>query len=216
MEVFIFGVTQAPEIMAQPEIQRHYTAEEYFVLEAQNEMRHEYLGGEIFAMAGATIPHNLIKGNIVAGLRPGVRQRGCRLYDESVRLAVQDDFHYTYPDIMVSCDPADRRDPLLIRQPVLIVEVLSPSTADYDRSRKFNQYKKIASLRHYILVSQTAWVLEWFRRDDAGQWIYTVLSETTDVLEIADLNLRLPLAEVYEDTDVAPLQLASAPKPPRY
>ena len=113
---------------------------------------------------------------------------------------------------MVSCDPAGRRDPLFIRQPVLIVEVLSPSTADYDRSRKFNQYKKLALLRHYILVSQTAWVLEWLRRDDADQWIYTVLSDPTDVLEIPALNLRLPLADVYDDTDVAPLQLISAPK----
>ena len=71
--------------------------------------------------------------------------------------------------MVVTCDPADRRDAYLIRQPVLIVEVLSPSTADYDRSRKFTQHQKIVSLRHYLLVSQTAWVLEWFRRDDAGQ-----------------------------------------------
>ena len=200
--------------MGQPEIQNRYTVAEYFALEAQSEVRHEYFDGEVLAMAGGTIPHNLIKGNIVAGLRPGVRQRGCRLYDESVRLAVQNDFHYTYPDVMVSCDPSDRRDPLLIRQPVLIVEVLSPSTAEYDRSRKFNQYKKIPSLRHYILVSQTAWVLEWFRRDDMGQWIYTVLSDPADVLEIPDLNLRLPLADVYDDTDVAPLALISAPEHP--
>ena len=123
---------------------------------------------------------------------------------EDVRLSVQDNFHYTYPDVMVSCDPADRRDPYLVRQPVLIVEVLSPSTAEYDRSQKFKQCKETASLRHYILVSQTAWVLEWFRRDDLGQSIHTVLSDPTDVLEIPDLNLRLPLADVYDDTDVAP------------
>ena len=202
--------------MGQPDIHHRYTAEEYFALEEQSEVRHEFFDGEVFAMAGGTKSHNLIKGNMMVNIRAGVRQKGCRAYDESVRLAVQDDFHYTYPDIMVSCDPADRRDPLLIRQPVLIGEVLSPSTADYDRSRKFNQYKKLASLRHYILVSQTAWVLEWFRRDDLGQWIYTVLSDPTDILEIADLNLRLPLAEVYEDTDVAPLQLASEPEAPRY
>ena len=183
--------------MGQPDIHHRYTIEEYFALEEQSEVRHEFFDGEVFAMAGGTKSHNLIKGNMMVNIRAGVRQKGCRAYDESVRLAVQDDFHYTDPDIMVSCDPADRRDPLLIRQPVLIVEVLSPSTADYDRSRKFNQYKKLSSLRHYILVSQTAWVLEWFRRDDLGQWIYTVLSDPTDILEIADLNLRLPLAEVY-------------------
>ncbi|MBF9219668.1 Uma2 family endonuclease [Hymenobacter ruricola] len=199
--------------MGQPETRRRYTPEEYFALEAQSAVRHEYFDGEVFAMAGTTIPHNLIKGNIIAGLRAGARQQGCRVYDESVRLAVQDQFHYTYPDIMVSCDPADRRSSLLIRQPVLIVEVLSPSTAEYDRSRKFNQYKKIPSLRHYILVSQTAWVLEWFRRDDLGQWVYTVFSDPADVLEIPELSLRLPLAQVYDDTDVAPLQLTPEPEP---
>ncbi len=201
--------------MGQPEIHRRYTPEEYFALEEQSEIRHEYFDGEIFAMAGGTKSHNLIKGNIMAALRAGVRQRGCRAYDESVRLAVQTDFYYTYPDVVVSCDPADRRDSYLVRQPVLIVEVLSPSTAEYDRSQKFNQYKKIASLRHYILASQTAWVLEWFRRNEAGEWIHTVFSDPADVLEIPDLNLRLPLAEVYDDTDVAPLQPAPEPELPR-
>ena len=200
--------------MGQPEIQTRYTAAEYFALEARSEVRHEYFDGEIFAMAGGTKSHNLITQNIASGLRPGVRSKGCQVFMEDVRLAVQDEFHYTYPDVMVSCDPGDRRDPYLVRQPVLIVEVLSSSTAEYDRSRKFNQYQKIPSLRHYILVSQTAWVLEWFRRDETGQWIYTVLSDPADVLEIPDLNLRLPLADVYDDTDVAPLALISAPEHP--
>lgn len=202
--------------MGQPSQQRRYTPAEYFALEASSEVRHEYFDGEVFAMAGGTKSHNLIKGNIMAGLRAGVRQSGCRAYDESVRLAVQDDFHYTYPDVVVTCDPADRRDPLTVRHPVLIVEVLSPSTADYDRSRKFRQYQKIAALRHYLLVSQTAWVLEWFRRDEAGQWIYTLFSDPTDVLEIPDLGLRLPLADVYDDTDVAPLTVAEEAAGPRW
>lgn len=170
-------------------------------------MRHEYFDGEIFAMAGASASHNLTKGNMIVALRPGVRQRGYRVFDENMRLAVQERKYYTYPDIMVSCDPDDRRDPYLIRQPMLIVEVLSPSTAEYDRTEKFAQYQKLTSLRHYLLVSQTAWVVEWLRRDDAGQWIYTLLSEPADMLEIPDLGLRLPLAELYDDTDVAPLRV---------
>lgn len=200
--------------MAQPEIQRHYTSEEYFALEAHSEIRYEYFDGEIFAMAGGTKFHNLITQNVTLALRASLRGKGCQVFMEDVRLAVQDNFHYTYPDVVVSCDPADRRDPYLVRQPVLIIEVLSPSTAEYDRSRKFNQYKKIDSLRHYILVSQTAWVLEWFRRDEAGQWIHAVFSDPADVLEIPSLNLRLPLADVYDDTDVAPLQLTSEPVMP--
>ncbi|OGX90849.1 Uma2 family endonuclease [Hymenobacter coccineus] len=194
--------------MGHAELQtRRYTPEEYLALEEKSEVRHEYFDGKIFAMAGASAPHNLIKGNMIAALRPGARQRGCRVFDENMRLAVQEKKYYTYPDIMVSCDPDDRRDPYLIRQPVLIVEVLSPSTSEYDRTEKFKQYQKLPSLRHYLLVSQNAWVVEWFRRDDAGQWIYTLLSEPADVLEIPDLGLGLPLAELYDDTDVAPLRV---------
>jgi len=202
--------------MGQPNQQRRYTPEEYFALEAQSEERHEYFDGEIFAMAGGTKSHNLIAQNFTLALRASLRGKGCQVFMEDVRLTVQDDFHYTYPDVVVTCDPADRRDPYLIRQPVLIIEVLSPSTADYDRSRKFTQYQKIASLRHYILVSQTAWVLEWFRRDEAGQWIYTVFSDPADVLEIPELSLRLPLADVYDDTDVALLALVEEPAGPRW
>lgn len=202
--------------MAQPSQQRHYTPAEYFALEAGSAERHEYFGGRIFAMADGTKSHNLIAQNFTLALRGRLRGKGCQVFMEDVRLAVQDDFHYTYPDVVVTCDPADRRDPYLIRQPVLIIEVLSPSTADYDRSQKFNQCRKIAALRHYILVSQTAWVLEWFRRDEAGQWIYPVFSDPADVLEIPELSLRLPLADVYEDTDVAPLALVEAPAGPRW
>lgn len=201
--------------MGQPEIQRRYTCEEYFALEAQSDVRHEYFDGEIFAIAGGTKSHNLITQNVTLALRAGLRGKGCQVFMEDVRLAVQEALHYTYPDVVVSCDPADRRDPYFVRQPVLIVEVLSPSTAEYDRSQKFNQYKKLPSLRHYILVSQTAWVLEWFRRNDANEWIHTVFSDPADVLEIPDLNLRLPLANVYDDTDVAPLLPAPAPAPLR-
>ncbi|UOQ98947.1 Uma2 family endonuclease [Hymenobacter sp. 5317J-9] len=201
--------------MGQSHSHRLYTPDEYFALEQQSEVRHEYFDGEVFAMAGGTKAHNLITQNITLALRAGLRGRGCQVFMEDVRLAVQESFHYTYPDVVVTCDPEDRRDPYLVRQPVLIVEVLSPSTAEYDRSRKFNQYKKIPALRHYILVSQTAWVLEWFRRDDLGQWVHTVFSDPADVLEIPELNLRLPLAEVYDDTDVAPLQLTPEPGLPR-
>lgn len=186
---------------------RRYTPKEYFALEARSEVRHEYFEGEVFAMAGASVTHNLIKGNFIAGLRPGVRQRGCRYVDENVRLAVSEEVFYTYPDVMVSCDPADRHESYTWRQPVLIAEVLSPSTSEYDRTTKFENYQKIPSLRHYLLISQSAWIVEWFRRDEAGQWIYTLLTGPDSTLKIPDLGLVLPLRELYEETDVAPLRV---------
>lgn len=196
---------------------RRYTPAEYFALEEQSEVRHEYYAGEIFAldeeftaMAGGTIAHNLIKGNLMAGLRPGARARRCRLVDENVRLVVQDGFHFAYPDIMISCEAADRLETRQMRHPLLLIEVLSPSTSEYDRGRKFNQYKRLASLRHYLLVSQTAWVLEWFRRNEANEWVYTVFNDPADILEIPELDLRLTLAAVYDDTDVAPMLVVPA------
>lgn len=191
---------------------RRYTPEEYFALEDRSEIRHEYFEGEVFAMAGASKPHNLIKGNLIAGLRLGVRQRGCRLFDENVRLEVKEKKYYTYPDVLVSCNPTDRQDLYLVRQPVLIAEILSPSTAEYDRTTKFENYQKMPSLRHYLLLSQAAWIVEWFRRDEAGQWIYTLLTGPDSILEIPDLGLVLPLRELYEDTDVAPLRVMPSAK----
>lgn len=182
---------------------RHYTPAEYFALEAQSDVRHEYFAGEVFAMAGASKAHNLLTQNMALSLRASLRGKGYQVFIENVRLAVKEKFYYTYPDVVVSCDPADRHDPYLLRQPVLIAEILSPSTADYDRTTKFENYQQMPSLRHYLLISQSAWIVEWFQRDKAGQWIYTLLTGPDSVLEIPDLGLVLPLRELYDDTDVA-------------
>ncbi|RYY18192.1 MAG: Uma2 family endonuclease [Cytophagaceae bacterium] len=186
---------------------RHYTPAEYFALEAQSDVRHEYFAGEVFAMAGASKAHNLLTQNMALSLRASLRGKGYQVFIENVRLAVKEKFYYTYPDVVVSCDPADRHDPYLLRQPVLIAEILSPSTADYDRTTKFENYQQMPSLRHYLLIWQSAWIVEWFQRDKAGQWIYTLLTGPDSVLAIPDLGLVLPLRELYDDTDVAPLRI---------
>lgn len=186
---------------------RRYTPEEYFALEETSEVRHEYFEGEVFAIAGASKSHNLLAQNLAAGLRAALRGKGCQTFIEDVRLVLEESVHYVYPDALVTCDPADWHDGYLVRHPVLIAEVLSPSTADYDRTEKFANYQKLPSLRHYLLISQTSWAVEWFRRDEAGQWIYTLVLEPTAVLTIPDLGLTLPLHGLYEDTDVAPLRV---------
>lgn len=184
-----------------------YTAAEYFELEAQSEVRHEFFEGEIFAMAGASLTHNTIVQNFILKLRPMLRGKSCRVYLETVRLAVEEGRHYTYPDVMVSCDPADQRESQQLHRPVLIVEVLSPSTEAYDRGLKFNQYKKLPSLRHYLLVSQTTWLVEWYQLTEYGAWAHTALAETEDVLTISELGLTMTLAEVYEEAGVAPMRV---------
>ncbi|GAA4507939.1 Uma2 family endonuclease [Hymenobacter ginsengisoli] len=193
--------------MGRPEQQKQYTADDYFALEAQSEVRHEFFEGEIFAMAGASIAHNTIVGNFYIMLRQSLRGKNCRVQLEAVRLAVEEGRHYTYPDVMVSCDPADQRESQQLRNPVLIVEVLSPSTEAYDRGLKFNQYKKLPSLRHYLLVSQTTWLVEWYQLTEHRAWAHTALAEAEDTLAIPELGLTMTLADVYEEAGVAPLKL---------
>jgi Uma2 family endonuclease len=196
--------------MGQEEQQpRRYTVEEYLALEEQSEVRHEYYDGEVFAMAGADVSHNLLVGNFYMALRQALRGRPCRTVMEGVQLAVREGRHYTYPDVMVTCDPVDQQAKRILTAPVLLIEVLSPSTAEYDRGRKFNQYKQLPSLQHYLLVSQTSWLVEWYRREANNIWSFTPLVEAEDALVIPDLNINLTVAEIYEGTDVAPLKIVA-------
>lgn len=201
--------------MGQAEQQpRRYTVEEYLALEEQSEVRHEFFEGEIFAMAGADISHNLIGINFVSAFKQALRGKPCRAMMEGVQLAVQEGRHYTYPDVMISCDAADQQAKRIIKAPVLLIEILSPSTSEYDRGRKFNQYKQLPSLQHYLLVSQTSWLVEWYRREPGNIWSFTPLVEADDALVIPDLNINLTVAEIYEGTNVAPLRVAEEPTAP--
>ena len=189
---------------------RRYTAEEYFALEEKGEIRHEFFEGEVFAMVGESIAHNIIAQNFVLALRPALRGKKCQVIMETVQLAVETNRHYTYPDIVVSCDPQDRQGSRLLHHPVLIVEVLSPSTEAYDRGLKFNQYKKLPSLRHYLLVSQKTWLMEWYQLSEHGVWGHTALAEAADAVIIPELNLTLALEQIYEEAGVAPMKAGFA------
>ena len=190
-----------------------YSAEEYFALEEKSPVRHEFFEGEVFAMAGESSTHNTIALNIAVALRQGTRGQRCRVQMEAVRLAVEENRHYAYPDVMVSCDPHDQRESQQLHSPLLIVEVLSPSTEAYDRGLKFNQYKKLPSLRHYLLVSQKTWLVEWYQLREPGVWSHTALTEAADALLIPELSLTLTLAGLYEETGVAPMRLSAEPLP---
>lgn len=199
--------------MGQAEPQPHrYSVAEYLALEAQSDVRHEFFEGEIFAMAGADVSHNLLASNFLVSFKLALRGRPCKVLMEGVQLAVQEGRHYTYPDVMITCDAADQYAKRIINAPVLLIEVLSPSTGEYDRGRKFNQYKRLPSLQHYLLVSQTSWLVEWYRREPGNLWSFTALVEADDALVIPDLNINLTVAEVYEGTGVAPLKIVEEPQ----
>ena len=188
---------------------RRYSVEEYFALEEQSEVKHDFFDGEIFARTGADIAHNLIGLNFAASFRQALRGQPCKVLMEGVQLAVQEGRHYTYPDVMITCDPIDQQAKRIVKAPILLIEVLSPSTAEYDRGRKFNQYKQLPSLQHYLLVSQTSWLVEWYRREANNIWSITALVEADDALLIPDLNISLTVAEIYEGTDIAPLKIVA-------
>ncbi|GGG58260.1 Uma2 family endonuclease [Hymenobacter glacieicola] len=193
--------------MAAPQPAAHrYTVEEYLALEETADQRHEFFEGEVYAMSGASPRHNLIAQNCAFALRQALRGKGCRVFLEGVQLAVQEGRYYTYPDVMATCEPEDLASDRVMRRPVLLVEILSPSTADHDRSWKFNQYKQLPSLQHYLLVSQHTCLVEWFRREESGVWSFTPLAELTDTLEIPELSVTLRVQDMYDELDITPMQ----------
>ncbi|UOR04180.1 Uma2 family endonuclease [Hymenobacter aerilatus] len=189
---------------------RFYSVEEYLALEEQSEMRHEYYRGEVFAMAGGTANHNELVLNLVMLLRAGAQPRGCRVFAESVQLAVSQGLYYTYPDVMVTCHPGDIAAERQMHHPLLLAEVLSPSTAERDRIWKMLRYQRLDSLRHYLLISQEYQAVEWYQRASAeALWTHRVLIHD-EFLELLELALRIRVGDIYGSLNI---QLSTTDKP---
>ncbi len=199
--------------MAAPLMQHRYTPEEYLAYEQQAEYKSEYIDGQIIAMAGAGDEHNLIAGNLFASLHSQLRDRPCVVYMNEMRVKVTAQGLYTYPDLAVICGPRQfegaRRDTLL--NPTLIIEVLSPSTALYDRTAKFGYYRQLPSLQEYLLVAQDQQLIEHFVRADGG-WL---LIEPADpaVLHLPSIGCTVPVTEVYRKVNLSPDSAAADPSP---
>lgn len=185
---------------AAEKIKKHYiSVEEYFAIEEQSEIRHEYYDGEIFAMAGTSLNHNEIVQNIANYLRSIFRPKGCKVLVESVKLEAIKNFYYPYPDLMLTCDTDDINAEYIIKNPTLIVEVLSRSTMLHDRNIKLRRYKNIPSLQYYLIVSQYECLVELYSRfDDSSSWLYDVYENETDIISFEKLNLKLSLSDIYE------------------
>lgn len=172
------------------------TIEEYLHGEADSPVRHEYLGGHIFAMAGASEEHNLIAGNLLALLRPHLRGTDCRVFMSDMKVQIQDHIFY-YPDLLVTCNRKDNHR-YFKTQPNLIVEVLSQSTESLDRREKLTNYQKLESLKEYVLVSQDRIQVEVYRQDTPGNWTVQTL-EAESELTLESVGLTLTMAQIYED-----------------
>ena len=162
--------------MNRPAAQPRLSLEEYLALEERSEVRHEYLGGHVYAMSGASKRHNLIVGNLVFALRSVARVPPCRIYSEAVKLRAAPNVIY-YPDVMVACGP-DNGDPLIEDAPCLLVEVVSPGTERTDRFEKRLAYRQIPTLLAYLIVDRETRQVERHWREPQGPWQSEVISGT--------------------------------------
>ncbi|CAN5847895.1 Uma2 family endonuclease [soil metagenome] len=175
--------------------------DEYLEFERGSEIRHEYVDGRIIEMAGTTHRHSAIVVNLIPALHPQLRGSSCRVLSTTMRVIVSRKRDYVYPDVLVVWNPVDLEDEHhdSLRNPALIVEVLSPSTQDYDHGRKWLLYQRISSLRDYLLVSQDRVQVERYERQADGSWLYRVLDDPEAELRLDSIGCTLALNDIYEN-----------------
>jgi Uma2 family endonuclease len=178
--------------------QFRFSAAEFLVWEESQVEKHEFVEGEVFAMTGARQDHVVVSLNIASALKQRLRGTPCRSYMADMKLKVEAADAFFYPDVMVSCHPDDRKSEQFISHPTLIVEVLSDSTADYDRGGKFVAYRKLESLQEYLIVDIDNRRVECFRRTADNDWLLHDYIGEVDC-QLHSLSLSLPLAEIFED-----------------
>ncbi len=181
----------------------HLSHEAYFALEEAENSRYEYLAGEAFAMPGGSERHALIASNVLVGLSNATRDRPCRVYGADIKLYVAAHDHFCYPDVMLLCERGVRQE-RWVEQPTLIVEVLSPATEAYDRGMKFEHYRSIEALEHYLLLAQDRMHAELYARV-GGVWQLSEAGSEEGGIVLESLGIGLSLAEIYRQVDFPPV-----------
>lgn len=176
------------------------TPEAYLEMEMASPERHEYVNGEVFAMSGAATAHNLVFGNLYMALR-NVRGGPYQTFMSDMKLRVETANCYFYPDLMVTCTEADRQNQYVKTDPILVVEILSPSTTLYDRDKKFSAYRQLQSLQEYVLVDAEQQSIESYRCATGGDWILHPYGEG-ETVTLHSLNLTFPIQAAYLDVDL--------------
>lgn len=175
------------------------TPAEYLQIEAESPVKHEYIDGNVHAMAGASDTHVTIAGNLFALLRNYVRGTDCRVYIADMKACIEARNCYYYPDVMVTCDPRDRENSTYKRFPKLIVEVLSDSTEAFDRGDKFTDYQALDTLEEYVVISTRHQRVDCFRRTPDNLWILQSYAPATETFELQSLQFTNTLTALYED-----------------
>jgi Uma2 family endonuclease len=178
------------------------TLNEYLAWENQQPDRNEFYRGEVFAMVGARRTHGRVVSNLNRHFGNQLAGTPCQAFTEGMKVQIGDDT-VLYPDVFVTCDRADLGTEMIFTAPTLVIEVLSPATQAYDRSAKFALYRRIPSLREYILIDPDTRRIEAFRRDDEGRWVLADMSDDEEMVATS-VNCRVTLTDIFDGVD--PLQ----------
>jgi len=184
---------------------KYMTPEEYLAMEEASEIKHEYYQGETFAMAGGSVNHNRVNKNLVKHFESGLSGKPCEAFMDNMRLWIKANGLFTYPDLMVVCGEPEfyeGRDDM-ITNPVVIVEVLSKTTQDYDRGDKFKLYRSIPTLQEYILIDQYSVHIEQYYLEAPKKWAFVEYNELTDILKFAKIDFQISLQDIYRRVEFA-------------
>ena len=194
--------------MSSAAVQTHLTPEEYLAWERKADTKHEYLRGEIIAMSGASYQHTIITMNISGELYIQLKGTACTVHTNDMRVRTHPETSYFYPDVVVVCDKPRFEDNTFdtLLNPIVLVEVLSPSTQVYDRGEKFKHYQQLTSLQEYILVSQDEVGVDRYRRQTT-EWQPTEFRSLEDVLSLTSIDCELSLDDIYRRVEFRENQL---------
>ena len=177
----------------------HLTPEQYLQMEEKSDIKHEYINGYVYAMAGASDSHVTISLNLATLLRNHVRGSGCRVYISDMKARIEKQNRYYYPDVMVSCDEQDKENTTFKKFPCLIVEVLSDSTEAFDRGDKFADYQLLETLQEYVVINTKRQRIECFRRNNEGLWVLQSYTSEEKLFQLQSINFEGEMNALYED-----------------
>lgn len=204
----LFKLPNRPKIiifdsMGNPEPVHYYTVAEYLALEEAAEYRSEYVDGEIFAMAGGSPNHDMICSECARVIGNAILGSGCETHTSNMKVRNETSSVFYYPDLSIACGKAEFDSDGILTNPVILFEVLSPSTEAYDRGEKFQRYKQISSLREYVMIAHKKPQIDVFFKTDAGFWRIDSYAGLDDVMELRSLGIQIKLADIYRRIEFA-------------
>ncbi|MEO8823562.1 MAG: Uma2 family endonuclease [Ginsengibacter sp.] len=180
---------------------KRISPQEYLSFERSAKEKHEYFEGQVIAMAGASLAHNRMVVNLVKKIGNFLEDKSCEILPSDIRISVPTYESYMYPDATIVCGKPETEDEKfdILKNPSVIFEVLSPSTEDHDRGKKFFFYRQIPSLKEYVLISTTKYFVEISRRQEDNSWKFEEISDASSYLSIAAIDYRISLKELYKN-----------------